>query len=130
MRVASLKAITAFFSGIEEQEVVMGFAPVLPLLLNTVVETLQKDEDQGRNGLESLGELTSAHPEVWKDTTSQLLNVMSQVITQTTFEQGTRAAAVEVILSLSEQMSAALRKAPETKSQVFPALTSMLMEVE
>ena len=55
---------------------------------------------------------------------------MSQVITQTTFEQGTRAAAVEVILSLSEQMSAALRKAPETKSQVFPALTSMLMEVE
>lgn len=51
-------------------------------------------------------------------------------MTQTSFEDGTRAAAVEVALSVAEEMPAALRKAPETKTQLFPALTRMLMEVE
>lgn len=41
VRVASLKAISAFFSGLEDSEVVLSFAPVLPVLMGTVVETLQ-----------------------------------------------------------------------------------------
>jgi hypothetical protein len=76
VRVASLKAVTAFLSGIEDQEVVLGFSPILDVVLTTVVEALQKDEDQGRVALESLEQLTSAHPEVWKNPT-QLLNVTS-----------------------------------------------------
>lgn len=45
VRVASLKAITAFLSGIEDQEVVLGFSPILDVVLTTVVDALQKDED-------------------------------------------------------------------------------------
>ena len=45
VRVASLKAVTAFLSGIEDQEVVLGFSPILDVVLTTVVEALQKDED-------------------------------------------------------------------------------------
>jgi len=37
--------------------------------LLTVVEALQKDEEQGRIALESLAELTQAHPEIWKNPT-------------------------------------------------------------
>jgi hypothetical protein len=37
VKVASLKAITAFLSSIEEQEVVIGFSPILELVLITVV---------------------------------------------------------------------------------------------
>lgn len=77
VRVAALKAITSFVSWIEDQDTVMSFAPVLPTLLNTVVEALQNDEEQGRQALDSLQELTSAHPEVWKAHISQLLNVTS-----------------------------------------------------
>jgi len=32
-----------------------------------VVEALKFDEEQGRVALESLGDLTNAHPEVWKN---------------------------------------------------------------
>ena len=129
VRVAALKAISAFISGIDDSSVALEFAPVLSLLLNVIVESLQQDEDQGRQALESLCELTSAHPECWKSETSKLLNVTSQVAQQKTFEDGTRSAAIEVVLALSEKMAAPIRKAPETKSVLFPALVQMLMEV-
>lgn len=129
VRVAALKAISAFVSGIDDSSVAIEFAPVLALLLNVIVEALHQDEDQGRQALESLCELTSAHPECWKTETSKLLNVTSQVAQQKTFEDGTRSAAIEVVLALSEKMAAPIRKAPETKSVLYPTLVQMLMEV-
>jgi len=55
---------------------------------------------------------------------------VSQIVLCKEFEAGTRSAAIEVVLALSEQMPAALRKAPETTTAFFPALVSMLTEVE
>lgn len=130
VRTSALKAITAFISGIDDQDVVLEFEPILGLLIDTVSKALQVDEEQGTQALDSLGELTGAHPEVWKSNTSKLLNVVSQVIMHKEFEAGTRSAAVEVVLALSEEMPASLRKAPETTTSFFPALVSMLTEVE
>ena len=79
MRVAALKAVSAFIGGIDDSEIALEFAPVLPTLLNLIVEALHQDEEQGRQALDSLGELTSAHPECWKKETSKLLNVASQI---------------------------------------------------
>lgn len=67
---------------------------------------------------------------MWKSNTNKLLNVVSQIVLCKEFEAGTRSAAIEVVLALSEQMPAALRKAPETTTAFFPALVSMLTEVE
>ena len=75
VRVSALKAVSAFVGGVDDSSIAAGFAPVLSLLLNVVVEALQEDEDQGRQALESLCELTSAHPECWKTDTPKLLNV-------------------------------------------------------
>jgi hypothetical protein len=52
--------------------------------------------------LESMNELTNIHPEIWKNTTNQLVNVISQVMSQKSFENGTRASAVEVVLALAQ----------------------------
>jgi hypothetical protein len=67
-------------------------------------------------------ELTNIYPEIWKNTTNQLVNVVSQVIMQKNFETGTRSTATEVILALSNQMPASLRKVDETKTMFIPAL--------
>jgi hypothetical protein len=72
VRVASLKAVTAFLAVIEDQDIVMKFVSVLDLILLIVVEALNFDEDQGRIALESLGELTNAHAEVWRTPTKLL----------------------------------------------------------
>ena len=58
-----------------------------------------------------------------------MITVITQVVSQKTFEDGTRATAIEVILSLSSQMPAPIRKAAQTKAELFPALASMLMEI-
>lgn len=67
-------------------------------------------------------ELTNTCPEIWKKSTNQLVNVVSQVITQKSFENGTRSAATEVVLALSSQMPASLRKIDETRTMLIPAL--------
>ena len=108
----------------------MEFSPVLPALLDTIVAVLKVDEEQGRQALDSLGELTSAHPEVWKNATPPLVNLISEVCSVKDFEDGTRSAAIEVILSLSAEMPASLRKIDETKTKFFPSLVKMLMEGE
>ena len=101
VRVAALKATTAFLTSIEDSDIVLQFIEVIPQLLSTVVEALKTNEDQGKNALESMVELTNTHPEIWKNTTNQLVNVISQVMLTKTFENSTRASAVEVILTLS-----------------------------
>lgn len=98
--------------------------------MSTVVEALKADENQGKMALESMVELTNSHPEIWKGNASQLVNVISQVMTNKDFDNGTRAAATEVVAALSEQMPATLRKTEEIKTMFFPALAQMLMEVE
>lgn len=45
VRVASLKAVTAFLAVIEEQEVVLKFISVLDIILMIVIEALKNDED-------------------------------------------------------------------------------------
>jgi hypothetical protein len=111
---AALKAITAFLSGIDDQDVVMEFEPILSLLIKTVKLALSSDEETGRQALESLGELTGAHPEVWKNNTDNLLLTVTAILQDKELESGTRSAAIEVVLSLSEEMPAALRKSAVT----------------
>lgn len=102
----------------------------MPKLLSIVVETLKENESHGRTALESMEDLTKNHPEIWKGNTAQLVNVISQVMTTKDFDEGTRAAASEIVAALSEQMPAALRKTDEVKTMLFPALAQMLTEVE
>lgn len=77
VRVAALKATISFLTSIEDTDIVMGFQVIIPQILNTVVESLKENEEQGRQALESMQDLTSACPEIWKQATPQLVNVIS-----------------------------------------------------
>ena len=101
VRVAALKATISFLTSIDDTDIVMQYSGVVPQILNIVVEALKENEDQGRLALESMIELTNTCPEIWKKSTNQLVNVISQVMMQKNFENGTRSAATEVILALS-----------------------------
>lgn len=70
VKVAALKATTAFLTSIDDSELVLSYKDVIPHLLNTVVEALQTNEDQGKQALESMVELTNIHPEIWKSSAS------------------------------------------------------------
>lgn len=101
VRVGALKATISFLTSIDDTDTVMQYQGILPQILSVVVEALKENEDQGRLALESMQELTNSFPEIWKQASAQLVNVISQVIMQKSFENGTRSAATEVILALS-----------------------------
>ena len=130
VRVAALKATTSFLYSIEDQNIVANFNALMKLILNTVVEALKADESQGKMALESMVDLTKTHPQCWKDTSAQLVSIVSDVITTTEFEEGTRSQAAEVVLTLASQVPATLRKIAAMKTSFFPALVKMLTECE
>ena len=99
-------------------------------MLGTVVEALKVNEDQGKQTIESMVELTNTHPEIWKNDAATLVSVFSQIMVQKSFENTTRSSATEVILALSQQLPASLRKLAETTSMLIPALVALLSEVE
>jgi hypothetical protein len=49
---------------------------------------------------------------------------------QNNFENTTRASACEIVLTLAQQMPASLRKVEETRTMLFPALVTLLTEVD
>lgn len=75
-------------------------------------------------------ELTKFHPQAWKDTTPQLVSIVSEIMKLKDFEEGTRSQAAEVVLTLASQSPATLRKLKEAKTLFFPALVQMLTECE
>ena len=75
-------------------------------------------------------ELTTAHPEVWKNISAQLMTIVNKVAGHKDFEEGTRSAAIELALSLAEQMPSALRKSADATKSFVATLFGMLMEVE
>ena len=90
VRVAALKATTSFLYSIEDESIVNNFKALMPKILSTVVASLKADETQGKLALESMVDLTKTHPSCWKETSSDLVNVVSDVIIMTDFEEGTR----------------------------------------
>ena len=130
VKVASLKATTSFLYSIEDETIVNNFKALMQPMLNVVVEALKSDETQGKQALESMVDLTKTHPQCWKDTSAELIKIMSEVINMKDFEEGTRIQACEVVVTLASQVPATLRKIKETKTMFFPALVQMLVECE
>jgi len=71
-------------------------------LLDIVVEVIQVDEEQGKESLEALIELTNLFGEIWRDCGPKLIFVCSEVMKNRAFEDGTRESALEIIISVAE----------------------------
>lgn len=131
VKVASLKAITSFLSSIDDEEVVLKYKALAEKLLTVVIEVLQKDEEKGRASLDSMIELTSTHADIWNGQISMLINVASQIMKNREFEQETRTSALEIVVTLSEQMATLLRKSvSDLKDNLIPAIAYMMTEVD
>lgn len=70
VRVSALKATTSFLTSIDDSDIVLSYIGIIPQILNTVVEALKENEEQGRQALESMIELTNIYPEIWKNSTN------------------------------------------------------------
>jgi len=95
--VAGLKALTSFLGCLDDETNVMGYKQMMGKLIDIVIQVLQSNEDEGRASLQSLIDLTGAYVEVWSGEIKKLIFVCSEIMKTTTFEQGTRSAALQII---------------------------------
>lgn len=130
VKVASLKAISIFLSSIDDEDEVLKYKGIMEGLLQVVIEVMKEDETQGQSSLEALIELTSSHGEIWNQSASKLIFVVSEVIKNREFEDNTRQSALEIIGTLAETLPPLLRKHSEDlKNHMFPALAYMMTEI-
>lgn len=123
VKVASLKAITAFLSSIADEEIILKYSGTMGAILDVVIQVLQHDETQGKASLESLIELSAAHGEIWEAVLDRLIYVLSEIMKTTTFEVETRQSALEIISTICEETPSMFRKKQSgLKEQLFPAI--------
>ena len=131
VRTATFKALTTHLQMIEDEDLVLKFAPNMGNLLDILVEVIQADEEQGKQSLESLIELTNSFGEIWSQSSDKLIFVSSEVMKNRAFEDGTRESALELVVSVAEQHPRLLKDNVEgVKTQFMPALCVMMTKLE
>jgi hypothetical protein len=127
VRVATLKALTSFITSIEDEELVMKYQAMMGNLLNIVIEVLKTDEEQGRQSLTSLIDLTQSYADIWQGCKEQLLFVCSEIMKAKGFEDATRSCALEIIQTVADENPKLLKgMSAKIQSEFFPALAIML----
>lgn len=129
VKVASLKATSSFITSLDDGDVALKLADIIQLVLNTMIEALKTNEDAGKSALESLIDMADFHPDLFKQYGSTLVSVISQIMLNKEFEDGTRSSSKEIILSLADKAPAVVRKIKEIKTEFYPALFQMITEV-
>lgn len=130
VKVAAFKATTAFLTSLDDSDQVLQFKPVVPVLLATIVEALKQDEEQGKQALSSMVDLTAAHSELWKEHVGEVVTIGAQIMAAPQFEDATRAAALEILIVLSQHVPSAMRKCALTKTLLFPTFFAMMAELD
>ena len=102
VRASTLKATMKFLSMFEDEDQVLQYAQNMSSLLDIVVEVIRDDEEQGKESLESLIELTNLFGEIWSACGQKLIYICAEIMKNKDFEDGTRESALELIASVAE----------------------------
>lgn len=130
VKVAAILATTSFLLSVQDPAILKSFQALREAILAATTAALQSDESLGRLALESLAELSKTHPHFWQECCPQLVKMVSEVIKAKSFEDGTRSQAAEIVLTLSKEVPATLRKVGEVKSEFVPAIVQLVTECE
>ncbi len=131
VRTATFKAMTKHLSMLEDEDLVLKFSPNMTNLLDILVEVIKADEEQGKESLEALIELTNLFGEIWNQSGEKLIYVSSEVMKNRDFEDGTRESALEIVVSVAEAHPKLLKDNIEAmKAQFFPSLCVLMTKLE
>lgn len=130
VRISTLKATTQFYSKLKTEDIVEKFANIIDNTIDSLVYVLKNDESSGRIALETLNNLTESYPKLWKNHVEVLINVICEILKQTSFSFITRESALEIILTLANKTPAFLRKSQNFKNLYLPLVFELLLDID
>ncbi|CAI2376389.1 unnamed protein product [Moneuplotes crassus] len=129
VKVASFKATSSFITSLSDNTLALQFSDIVEGLLSIMIDALKEDENAGKATLESFIDMADFHPDLFKEYGTTLVDVVSQIMLNTDFEDGTRSSAKEILLSLANKAPGVVRKLDNLKTDFYPALFKMITEV-
>lgn len=129
VRTAGLVGLTAFLVNIVDEEAILSFRGVLPVVLGKSVECLKADEEAGRKALHSLTDLVESKPRFVRGITQELVVLFTEIM-DSPLSDPLRIEAMAGLLALAESNPAALRKSEEFRTRTCPAYMRLLTEIE
>lgn len=88
MKIAATKAITSFLSSIDDDDFLKGFAQILPVIIKTLIEAINNDQDSGVAIIQSISDLIESHPDMIKPFLEEILDILSQIFKNKSFSHG------------------------------------------
>lgn len=89
IKVCAIKAVTAFLANIEDKVFLKNFAPILPILVKTLIQAVKTEEESGRATIESIIDLMEFHPKFVKPIAEDLISIFVDIIDAPSLGDGT-----------------------------------------
>lgn len=130
-RGAALRASLAFVGVLENDAARRPFLPLFPLVLAALQRALNENEEaDAAEILEALVSLAAEAPVFFRDAMAPLGDAMLAVASAPALEFGTRARAVELLLTLAERAPALVRRHKALVERLVPVVFEMMCAAE
>ncbi|CAM9197764.1 unnamed protein product, partial [Sphacelaria rigidula] len=128
---AAFTASAALLQNLTDEQEQAQFQSLLPQMLQVLSAQLSAGEELGaQEMLEALAQLADVLPLFFRNTVAQLTQAMLTVGSASQLEFCTRAAGVEVLLTLSERAPAIMRKCSTVAPGLMPLVLSLACELD
>jgi hypothetical protein len=129
VKVAGSRAFVSFVVNLDKRQQA-AFVPLFPALLQVITQACAEDELSARDVLTAVVELAEIEPKFMRPNMEVLTQQMMLIAKEGGLEDGTRRLGVEVLVVLSEEAPAMVRKFPGLVQQLIPLLILFCSEIE
>ncbi|KAK9810031.1 hypothetical protein WJX72_003666 [[Myrmecia] bisecta] len=134
IRIAAMRAATAFIQELEDPADRDKFQPMLPAMLQTIAFALNAGEEvAAQEALEMFIEVAESHPRFLRRQLIEVVGAMLQIAEADALEDSTRQLAAEFLVTLCEAREKApgmMRKLPQFIGRLFQCLLGFLLDIE
>lgn len=134
VRLAAMRATTAFIMRLELQEARDAFQATTPLMLSTIGFALNAGEETAaQEALEMFIEVAEEHPRFLRRQLQDIVTAMLQIAGAEALDCATRQLAAEFLITLCEARDKApgmMRKLPSFSESIFQIMMSFLLDIE
>lgn len=106
------------------------FTGVFPVLLSKVIQLLQADQESGQVAISSINELMESHPKFIRPILTDLINLLTEIISCNKFINQIRISAMHGIVVLATTSPSLMRKNESFKTKTVPIMAKLMTEVE
>jgi len=99
-------------------------------MIDSLVYVLKNDSEQGLSALTTINSLAEKHPKFFKNNSELLINIICQILNESSFDNKIKTSAIEIINTLSSSLPVCMRKSNSFNTTYIPILFNLLLDID